>query len=191
MKNKHCLVIGAGLAGLAAAHRLLENKWSVEVLEADTNRLGGRVFTKRVISRGKPDLVYELGGEWIGTSHKRVIQLCDDFRLKRMPHRFAFAFVEEGRASKFYKPGKLPFSSRENAAFKRFQKSARKMSSCQEKELDRMDWWTKVAELGFSTKSLLRRDLMDSTDFGESIRHTSAFVGATEYTVREPLRRNG
>ena len=183
MKNKHCLVIGAGLAGLAAAHRLLENKWSVEVLEADTNRLGGRVFTKRVISGGKPDLVYELGGEWIGTSHKRVIQLCDDFRLKRMPHRFAFAFVEEGKASKFYKPGKLPFSSRENAAFKRFQKSARKMSSCQEKELDRMDWWTKVAELGFSTKSLLRRDLMDSTDFGESIRHTSAFVGATEYTV--------
>jgi hypothetical protein len=65
------------------------------------------------------------------------------------------------------------------------------MSSCQEKELDRMDWWTKVAQLGFSTKSLLRRDLMDSTDFGESIRHTSAFVGATEYTVREPLRRNG
>ncbi len=120
MKNKHCLVIGAGLAGLAAAHRLLENKWSVEVLEADTNRLGGRVFTKRVINRGKPDLVYELRGEWIGTSHKRVIQLCDDFRLKRMPHRFAFAFVEEGRASKFYEPGKLPFSSRENAAFKRF-----------------------------------------------------------------------
>jgi monoamine oxidase len=37
--------------------------------------------------------------------------------------------------------------------------------------------------VGLSTKSLLRRDLMDSTDFGESIRHTSGFVGATEYTV--------
>ncbi len=46
MKPRHCLVIGAGLAGLAAAHRLLQNKWTVEVLEADANRLGGRVFSR-------------------------------------------------------------------------------------------------------------------------------------------------
>jgi monoamine oxidase len=183
MKPRHCLVIGAGLAGLAAAHRLLQNKWSVEVLEADVDRLGGRVFTRRVRRKGRPDLVYELGGEWIGKSHQRVIQVCDDFGLTRMPHRYSFAFVEEGQPSQFYPPGTLPFSPSENAAFKRFQSSARNMDFCQEKELDRTDWWTKVRELGFSTKSLLRRDLMDSTDFGESIRHTSAFVGATEYTV--------
>jgi monoamine oxidase len=183
MKPRHCLVIGAGLAGLAAAYRLLQNKWSVEVLEADTNRLGGRVFTRRVRRKGRQELVYELGGEWIGKSHKRVIQLCDEFGLKRMAHRYSFAFVEEGKPSRFYAPGTLPFSPSENAAFTRFQSSARNMDPCQEKELDLMDWWTKVRELGFSTKSLLRRDLMDSTDFGESIRHTSAFVGATEYTV--------
>lgn len=182
MTSRHCLVIGAGLAGLAAAHRLLQNGWSVEVLEADTDRLGGRVFTQRVRRKGRQDLVYELGGEWIGTSHKRVIQLCNTFRLRRICHRYSFAFVEKGKPSKFYQPGTLPFSPSENAAFTRFQTSARNMDSCQEKELDRMDWWTKVRELGFSTKSLLRRDLMDSTDFGESIRHTSAFVGATEYT---------
>jgi monoamine oxidase len=183
MKSKHCLVIGAGLAGLAAAHRLLQHGWSVEVLEADKDRLGGRVFTQRVRRKGKEDLVYELGGEWIGTTHKRVIQLCNHFQLRRMRHRYSFAFMEEGIRSRFYKPGKLPFSKSENAAFKNFQKSARKMDACEEKELDRMDWWTKVAQLGFSKKSLLRRDLMDSTDFGESIRHTSGFVGATEYTA--------
>jgi monoamine oxidase len=183
MNSKHCLVIGAGLAGLAAAHRLLEHGWSVEVLEADADRLGGRVFTQRVQRTGREDLVYELGGEWIGTSHERVIQLCKDFHLERMRHRYSFAFIEEGKRSKFYKPGTLPFSRSENAAFRKFQKSARKMDTCEEKELDRMDWWTKVNQLGFSTKSLLRRDLMDSTDFGESIRHTSGFVGATEYTA--------
>ena len=133
--------------------------------------------------KGRQDLVYELGGEWIGKSHKRLIGLCDHFELTRMPHRYSFAFVEEGKPPKFYPPGTLPFSPSENAAFTKFQSSAREMSSCQEQELDRVDWWTKVRELGFSTKSLLRRDLMDSTDFGESIRHTSAFVGATEYTV--------
>jgi monoamine oxidase len=155
----------------------------VEVLEADTDRLGGRIFTRRVRRKDRQDLVYELGGEWIGKSHKRVTQLCDDFGLTRMLHRYSFAFVEEGKPSRFYPHGTLPFSPAENAAFARLQDSARNMDSCQEKELDWMDWWTKVAELGFSTKSLLRQDLMDSTDFGESIRHTSAFVGATEYTV--------
>jgi monoamine oxidase len=183
MKRKHCLVIGAGLAGLAAADRLVKNKWTVEVLEADIDRLGGRVFTRRVHRNGRPDLVYELGGEWIGTSHKRLIQMCDHFGLARMPHRYSFAFVEANKCSKFYAPGTLPFSPSENAAFLRFQRSARSMDACEQKTLDRIDWWTKVRELGFSRKSLLRRDLMDSTDFGESIRHTSGFVGATEYTA--------
>jgi monoamine oxidase len=181
MKSRHCLVVGAGLAGLAAAHRLVQNGWTVEVLEADKERLGGRVFTKRVPRDGKKDLVYELGGEWIGTTHKRVIALCNAFQLKRIRHRYSFAFVESGTCSRFYKPGVLPFSPSENRTFKRFLNSGRKMDACQQNQLDRIDWWAKVQELGFSRKGILRRDLMDSTDFGESIRHTSGFVGATEY----------
>jgi len=181
MKNRRCVVIGAGLAGLAAAYKLLKNGWEVDVLEGDRERLGGRVFTQRVARRDKPDLVYELGGEWIGLTHKRLIRICNEFGLKRMKHRYSFAFVEEGVCSKFYRPGTLPFSPSENAAFERFQKSFRNMNLCEQTDLDRVDWWKKVQELGFSGQMLLRRDLMDSTDFGESIRHTSAFVGATEY----------
>lgn len=186
MRAKRCVVIGAGLAGLAAAYRLVENKWDVVVLEAEEDRLGGRVFTQRVPG-GKPGewnrkaLVYEIGGEWIGTSHTRMLRLCKQFGLETMMHRYSFAFVEDGDVSKFYAPGMLPFSSRENAAVSKYLNAAQKLNQCELRQLDRMDWWTRVQELGFSRKSLLRRDLMDSTDFGESIRHTSGFVGMAEY----------
>ncbi len=186
MKKRKCVVIGAGLAGLAAAYRLVQKDWEVFVLEADRKRLGGRVYTQRVSKdeAGEWDgesLVYELGGEWIGNSHKRMIELCEEFKLKTIRHRYSFAFLEKGKRSRFYKPGKPPFSRKENNAIEKYLEAAEDMIASEQKELDQVDWWTKVKELGFSQKSLLRRDLMDSTDFGESIRHTSAFVGMSEY----------
>jgi len=183
MKSKHCLVIGAGLAGLAAAFRLLNKGWTVEVLEAEKERLGGRVFTQRRVRKGLPPLDYELGGEWIGTSHTRMKQLCSQFNLAPLRrHRYSFAFVEKGVTSKFCSPGTLPFARSSNSAFNKFMARVPGFNQCEQQALDRIDWWTKVRELGFDQKDLLRRDLMDSTDFGESIRHTSGFVGATEYS---------
>jgi monoamine oxidase len=181
MAGKHCVVVGAGLAGLAAAHRLVENGWTVEVLEAD-DRIGGRVFTRQVErARGEP-LVYELGGEWIGTSHTRMKELCDHFRLNRMRHRYSYSFWTPGKKTQTFAPGVWPFSPTAEKAFAEFQERfMNKMSDCEKQELDEIDWWTKLKQLGFSERELDRRDLMDSTDFGESIRHTSAFVGATEY----------
>jgi monoamine oxidase len=41
MERKECVVIGAGLAGLAAAYHLTQKRWKVTVVEA-TRRLGGR-----------------------------------------------------------------------------------------------------------------------------------------------------
>src|ERR1700690_4377978 len=181
MPRKNCLVIGAGLAGLSAAHRLQGNGWTVEVLEANKERLGGRVLTERVIRKGRKPLVYELGGEWVGDNHTRVKRLCKQFRLPLMRHRYSFAFLEENTLSRFYKPGTLPFSPSSNAAFNRFLKQFRSMAECEQRKLDYLDWWTKLKELGFSRSEALRRDLMDSTDFGESTRHSSAFAAAAEY----------
>lgn len=179
---KDCVVIGAGLAGLAAAHRLITNGFTVSVLEAHPKRLGGRVLTKQFTRKGRAPLVYELGGEWVGKSHTKTIELCEQqFKLKLMPHRYSFAFVEEGKLSGFYPPGKLPFSATSNSAFSNFRSKVKPMSECEQRSLDRIDWWTKIAELGFDRKDLLRRDLMDSTDFGESIRHASAYSAAAEY----------
>lgn len=54
------LVIGAGLAGLAAAQRLAQANYPVVVLEA-RDRLGGRIWT----STHWPDLPLDMGASWI------------------------------------------------------------------------------------------------------------------------------
>jgi monoamine oxidase len=54
------LVIGAGTAGLAAAHTLNQAGESVMVLEA-RDRIGGRVYTDRSFS----DVPVEFGAEFI------------------------------------------------------------------------------------------------------------------------------
>ncbi len=54
------VVVGAGAAGLAAAHSLQQNGWDVQVLEAG-DRLGGRGFTERA-TLGHP---WDAGCRWL------------------------------------------------------------------------------------------------------------------------------
>lgn len=44
MNPKSCVVVGAGLSGLSAAHLLTKNDWEVTVLEAE-KWIGGRVYS--------------------------------------------------------------------------------------------------------------------------------------------------
>ena len=55
------VVIGGGLAGLAAAQRLVEAGATVTLLEA-RGRLGGRVYTEHPSGEGTP---LDLGAEWL------------------------------------------------------------------------------------------------------------------------------
>jgi monoamine oxidase len=71
------VVVGAGLAGLAAARRLVALGLDVVVLEA-RDRVGGRT-EGGVLSDGTP---VELGGTWIGPTQNRMYALVDELGLE-------------------------------------------------------------------------------------------------------------
>ncbi|HYP01786.1 MAG TPA: NAD(P)/FAD-dependent oxidoreductase [Pyrinomonadaceae bacterium] len=175
-----CIVVGAGLSGLAAAYALQRAGWDVTVLEARERR-GGRVHSFRF--EDSPELVCELGGEWIGASHERMRALCREFDITLKDHRFEASLMRDGRVSR---PGSWDFSPQATAAFERFKQSYHKYTERDRERLDRFDWWTWLEEIGFNEDDLRLRDLQDSTDFGESIRHVSAYAAASEYLESSP-----
>ena len=76
------------------------------------------------------------------------------------------------------KPDHWDFSPTAKEAYKKLAEEYQKSSIEQRKKLDRYDWWTQLAQVGFPEEDLLLRDLADSTDFGESIRDVSAYSAA-------------
>jgi monoamine oxidase len=179
-RKKSCIIIGAGFSGLAAAHKLKNAGWNVTVLEA-RDRIGGRVFSYSFAQN--PNLVCELGAEWVGESHERVKALCRDFSIPLQKHQFDDYLLQNGKVSR---PGDWGFSPQAKAAFEKLIKRYDKLTVAQKTNLDRYDWWTYLEKIGFTEDDLRLRDLMDSTDFGESIRHVSAFAAAAEYAESSP-----
>ena len=175
-----CVIIGAGLSGLAAAHALKEDGWDVTVVEA-RNRKGGRVLSYSFESN--PELVCELGAEWIGASHHRMQALCQDFSIKIKEHRFDASLLRDGV---YKRPNEWQFSAKADAAFEKLRGEFKNYKEADKLRLDGYDWWTALDELGFTEDDLLLRDLTDSTDFGESIRQVSAYVAAAEYFESSP-----
>ena len=181
-RNYSCIIIGAGLAGLAAAHALKNRKpsWDVTVLEA-RERTGGRVSSFRF--KQNPELVCEVGAEWIGESHDRMKALCSDFKIPLQDHRFDAWLMQDGVVKR---PGQWDFSPTAKAAFEKLKQAYEDYSQKQKQRLDQYDWWTLLDEIGFSEDDLLLRDLQDSTDFGETIRMISAYAAAAEYFESSP-----
>lgn len=71
------VIIGAGMAGLAAALECKESNYSFVVLEA-RNRPGGRVYS---IETNEGNTI-DLGAHWIGVHHSRIKSLVNQFGLK-------------------------------------------------------------------------------------------------------------
>jgi monoamine oxidase len=84
------IVVGAGLAGLGAARRLVAEGLDVVVLEA-RERVGGRTEHGRV----DDDTVVELGGQWVGPGQDRMYALIDELGLETFPTHDSGAVVVE------------------------------------------------------------------------------------------------
>jgi monoamine oxidase len=75
--NKSVLVIGAGIAGLAAAKRLKENGFIVNILEAQ-DRVGGRLRTDRSLG-----VAFDEGASWIhGINGNPITVLAEQAGMK-------------------------------------------------------------------------------------------------------------
>ncbi|QOW09219.1 FAD-dependent oxidoreductase [Kaistella flava (ex Peng et al. 2021)] len=172
------VIIGGGFSGLAAAYQLKQKGISFVVLES-RNRIGGRVFSHPMSN----DLVIELGGEWVGNSHTRIQELCGEFNIPLQNNQFDTHLIYKNQ----YSPaGKWDYSDEWRNKFEGLLKKYPDMSEAEKLKLDQYDWWRYLVDNGCSDRDLDIRELLDSTDFGESIRHVSAFAALAEYAESSP-----
>ena len=113
------VVVGAGLSGLVAAHRLRAAGQTVRVLEAAATA-GGRMRRRRLDC----GVTIDLGGQWGGDTHSRFEALVDALGLERFRSFYdgegLFRWQGEARRARlggcfddtllFFEPGDLPLA---------------------------------------------------------------------------------
>jgi monoamine oxidase len=174
-KKPKVIIIGAGFSGLAAALKLHKKNIDFVVLEA-RKRIGGRVFS-HTIDEGE-NLIVELGAEWVGESHSRLRTLCGEMKLTLDDNQFDTHLIYDNR---YYKNTEWDFSKDWKIKFDQLKKKYATLTVAQKTSLDNMDWWRYLNNNGCTGFDLAVRELGDSTDFGESIRHVSALAALGEY----------
>jgi len=174
-KPPKVVILGAGFSGLAAGYFLSKQGVDVTILEA-RSRISGRVFSHKIDDTD--NLVIELGAEWVGASHKRLLALCNEFGLELNNNQFNTHLIYQ---DEYFRPNKWDYSTAWNSKFEEILQAYANFSEADKVELDKMDWWRYLVNNGISGRDLDIRELLDSTDFGESIRQVSAFAALAEY----------
>jgi monoamine oxidase len=187
-KKKKVIIIGAGFAGLSAAYSLYQRHIDFELIES-RNEVGGRVFSHLIDKKEK--LTVELGAEWVGEDHAFIMDLCDRFHLPLDNNQFDTQVVYKGRYYKdLNKVGSPGWNAKYEQIIKDYQNLTEAQKEAKGRVLDKMDWWRYLVNNGCSGTDLDLRELTDSTDFGESIRHVSAYAALDEYARSSECSRN-
>jgi putrescine oxidase len=107
-------VVGAGVAGLAAATRLADEGRRVVVLEA-RDRVGGRLWNTELGGEAN-----ELGGEWVAPYHSRLHALLPELGIELFPaHRDGDdVYVDEAGRAHRHSGDATGLSSRSERALK-------------------------------------------------------------------------
>jgi monoamine oxidase len=126
----------------------------------------------------KENLIIELGAEWVGNSHERLQNLCNEFGLELQNNQFDTHLIYQGR---YAKAGGWDYSDGWKQKFKSIIDGYPKLTLADKLKLDKMDWWRFLVNNGCEGRDLDLRELLDSTDFGETIRSVSAFAALAEY----------
>lgn len=129
------VVVGAGICGLLAAHRLTQAGHDVVVVEAK-DRVGGRL--ENVEIDGHPGKILELGGQWFGEGQDELLALArelecswfevyveGDALLHRAGRTERFAFSEDAES---FSPG-APLPPEQQAEFDRVVKLIEQLSA--------------------------------------------------------------
>src|SRR5690349_21040156 len=86
------VVIGAGIAGLAAAAAISRERVKVTILEA-RRRIGGRIETRR----GFAGATIELGAEFVHGRHPDLVRLVKESGARLEERPFRVLSLKEGR----------------------------------------------------------------------------------------------
>ncbi|WP_407521405.1 NAD(P)/FAD-dependent oxidoreductase [Lacibacter sp. MH-610] len=171
------VIIGAGFSGLAAAYALQKRGIDVVVLEA-RNRVGGRVYTYNIDA--KENLNVELGGEWISKSQKRILGLCDELGLLLQDNLLQAHLHYKNQ---YFKPFEWSQGQDWQKKLAKLKMDFVDLTQEDKNELDKLDWWRYLLNNGCDGRDLDIQNLVDSIDFGESIRQVSAYAALQHFTT--------
>ena len=96
-KKTDVVIVGAVISGLTAAYELKRAGHSVAVVEA-RDRVGGRTMEGKLLNRS-----FDLGGQWVGPTQKRVMALIHELGLETFPqHASGYQLLEmKGKIGKY------------------------------------------------------------------------------------------